>query len=168
MLARQKRSIAFRVEPDQRADMRILAIASGGGHWVQLRRLRPAFEGLDVAFISVDPAYADDVPGRRFYAVRDVSRWDRWGFVVLVLQLARVLLIERPHAIVTTGSAPGMIALALGKVLVRARTLWIDSIANCETMSASGLRARRFADVWLTQWPQLSVAGGPDCWGAVL
>ena len=63
---------------------------------------------------------------------------------------------ERPDAVVTTGSAPGMICLALAKVLTRARTMWIDSIANCERLSSSGKRARFFADVWLTQWPELS------------
>ena len=34
-------------------------------------------------------------------------------------------------------------------------------------MSASGLRARRFADLWLAQWTRLAAAGGPDCWEAV-
>ena len=42
---------------------RVLAVASGGGHWVQLLRLRPAFEGCDVTYACVRPAYADDVPG---------------------------------------------------------------------------------------------------------
>jgi len=147
---------------------KILAIASGGGHWVQMRRLYPAFDGLDVVFISVKAAYAEDVPNHRFYAVRDVSRWDKWGFIVLIARLAAILAWERPQIVITTGSAPGLIALALAKTLLRARTIWIDSIANCEQMSSSGLRARRFADVWLTQWPQLRGQHGPDHWGAVL
>jgi hypothetical protein len=46
--------------------------------------------------------------------------------------------------------------------------VWIDSIANAERMSSSGLQARRFAHVWLTQWPALAVAGGPSYWGEVL
>ena len=29
---------------------RVLAISSGGGHWIQLLRLRPAFAGADVHF----------------------------------------------------------------------------------------------------------------------
>jgi hypothetical protein len=61
-----------------------------------------------------------------------------------------------------------MITLALAKCLLRSKTMWIDSIANCEQMSLSGLRARRFCDVWLTQWPHLQKTGGPDFWGAVL
>ncbi len=147
---------------------KVLAIASGGGHWIQLRRLAPVFEGLDVAYVSVLPGYAADVPGHRFYAVQAATRWDRWKLVVLVVQLARILLKERPHVVVTTGSAPGIIALTLAKTLLRAKTIWIDSIANCERMSSSGLQARRVADVWLTQWPELQVKGGPQYWGSVL
>ena len=98
----------------------------------------------------------------------DVTRWDRLKLIALAFQLTRVLLLERPRVVVTTGSGPGMIALALAKILLRSKTIWIDSIANCERMSSSGLQARRVADVWLTQWPQLQTKDGPEYWGAVL
>lgn len=147
---------------------KILAVASGGGHWLEMRRLYPVFEGLDVAFVSVHPNYAEQVPGHRFYAVRDVTRWDRWGLVIVTAQFLKILWAERPDVVITTGSAPGLFALALAKLLLRARTVWIDSIANCEALSWSGIRARHFADVWLTQWPQLQGERGPTYWGAVL
>ena len=146
----------------------ILAIASGGGHWVELQRLKPAFDGLDVVYASIYPEYANDVPGHRFYSFRDVSRWDRFGFVVLAFQLLRILLIERPKIVITTGSLPCCIALVLAKYLVGARTMWIDSIANVQQLSTSGKLAGKIADVWLTQWPALAKDGGPQFWGAVL
>ncbi len=149
-------------------ELKVLAVASGGGHWVQLQRLRPAFDGFDVAFVGVSALYADDVHGHRYHIIRDVTRWDKLGLVVLLMQLLVVLLRERPSVVITTGSAPGLLTLVLAKWLFRARTIWIDSIANCERMSASGMRARRFADVWLTQWPHLAAPGGPDHVGAVM
>ena len=33
---------------------KILAIASGGGHWIQLLRLRPAFSGADVTLRALN------------------------------------------------------------------------------------------------------------------
>lgn len=143
-------------------------MASGGGHWIQLQRLRPAFAEFDVAFVSVYSDYAEDVAGHRFYKVADITRMSLSRLFVLVPQLIRILLIERPAVVVTTGSAPGLVCIALAKTLFGIRTLWIDSIANCERMSTSGSQARRFADEWLTQWPQLSGPQGPDYWGAVL
>jgi VanZ family protein len=163
-----RRKLDATLEPRSPHRKRVLVVASGGGHWIQMRRLQPAFDGLNVAFASVYPAYAEEVSGHRFYTVRDVTRWDRWGLLVLVTQLVTILMRERPHVVLTTGSAPGMITLALAKLLLRSKTIWIDSIANCEQMSFSGAQARRFSDAWLTQWPQLQRAGGPDYWGAVL
>ncbi len=147
---------------------KILAIASGGGHWLELCRLRPAFAGLDVAFVSVHSNYAGQVQGHRFYVVRDVSRRDWWALVVLIPQLTRIVLKERPDVVITTGSFPALFALALAKSMLRAKTIWIDSIANVEKLSSSGALACYVADVCLTQWPALKTDRGPAYWGAVL
>lgn len=146
----------------------VLAIASGGGHWVQLRRLCPAFDGLDVAFASVYPDYADDVAPYRFYSFPDVSRFSKHKLPFLMLRIMAILLKERPRTVVTTGSFPGLVTLVLAKTFFRSKTIWIDSIANCEQLSTSGQRARQFADIYLTQWPHLVKEGGPQHWGAVL
>jgi len=151
-----------------RKHKRVLAIASAGGHWVQLRRLGPAFDDFDVAFASVFGSYSQDVPGKRFYSFDDVSRFHKSRTLRVAFQLFRILLKERPDVVITTGSAPGLMTLAMAKLLFRSKTIWIDSIANCEMLSSSGQRARRFADVWLTQWPHLAQPDGPKYLGAVL
>lgn len=145
---------------------RILAVASSGGHWAQLRRLRPAFAGHDVAYLTTDAGHRDDVAPARFYAVRDVNRSSRLALALSVLRVAWVVLRERPDVIVSTGAAPGYLAIRCGR-LVRARTVWIDSVANVEELSLSGRMASARADLCLTQWPHL--AGGPVGYeGAVL
>ncbi len=147
---------------------RVLVVASGGGHWVEMRRLFPALEGLDVAYVTIHPGYAIDVPGSRFYVMPDMTRRNPGVLFLLVPRLASILMKERPDVVITTGAAPGLVGLVLARLLTRARTVWIDSIANCERMSTSGVEARRFADVWLTQWPTLAAPGGPSYWGEVL
>jgi UDP-N-acetylglucosamine:LPS N-acetylglucosamine transferase len=146
---------------------KILAVASGGGHWVQLLRLRPAFDGHRMVYVTVQASYAAQVPGERFYSVQDATRWSRWDLLKMVCQVAWIVLRERPDVVVTTGAAPGVVALRLGKLL-GAKTIWLDSIANVEHMSMSGERVRRFADLWLTQWPHLGGEQGPSYHGSVL
>ncbi len=146
---------------------KILAVASGGGHWTQMMRLKKAFEGHDVVFVGVKEIYRSDVDPHRFYAVPDVSRLHKWSLPFSVGKLAFILLKEKPDVLITTGSAPGMLALRLGKKL-GARTVWIDSIANAEEMSLSGRKAGKFADLWLTQWPHLAETDGPTFLGSVL
>lgn len=149
---------------------RVVAIASGGGHWVQLMRLRPALDGLDVVYVSMDKSSAADVPGHRYHTIRDASRRNKAAFLVVAAQLLLILLRERPKVVITTGSAPALVSLILAKRLLGARTIWIDSIANAERLSTSGEKAGDVADLWLTQWPELTKREGrqPEHWGAVL
>jgi UDP-N-acetylglucosamine:LPS N-acetylglucosamine transferase len=146
---------------------RVLLVASGGGHWVQLLRLLPAFDGCDTSFVCVREDYKVDVPGHRFFAVNDATRWNKFGLVLLALRVFSVVLRVRPDVLVSTGAAPGYFALRLGKLL-GAKTVWIDSIANVEHLSMTGTLVRKYADRWLTQWPHLAGAGGPEYEGAVL
>jgi hypothetical protein len=148
---------------------RILAVASGGGHWVQLLRLRPAFEGCRVAYVTVRASYSADVgEGARFHVVNDATRWDKLGLAKMCLRLLWIILRERPGVIVSTGAAPGYFAIRFGRLL-GARTVWLDSIANVEEMSMTGQLVRRHADLWLTQWPHLAEnPDGPRCLGSVL
>lgn len=75
-------------------------------------------------------------------------------FILLILQMLWLVLKFRPDVVITTGAAPGLVALQIGK-LFGARTVWIDSLANAEKISLSGKLAERYADLWLTQWPHL-------------
>ena len=146
---------------------RVLAVSSGGGHWVQLLRLRPAFEGYDVVFVTVSPEYRSQVAGCRFHSVRDATRWNRLGLILQALQIAWLLVTVRPRVVVSTGAAPGYFALRLGKWL-GVRTIWVDSIANVERLSMAGQMAGPYADLWLTQWDHLARPGGPHFMGSVL
>lgn len=146
---------------------KVLAIASGGGHWVQLMRLRPALEGMEVVYCSVHKGYAEQVPGSRFWLVNDVSRKNPFGALRLAFQLLRVLFAERPDVLVTTGSFPALVAIALARPM-GIRSLWIDSIANCEQLSSSGAAAARIADRCVSQWPDVATRSGVKYWGSVL
>lgn len=146
---------------------RVVAISSGGGHWVQLLRLRPALAGCRVTYVTVDRAYAADVPGERFGTIVDATRWDKLQLIRMAVQIAWLLVRMRPDAIVSTGAAPGYFALRLGKLL-GARTIWLDSVANVEQLSMTGRLVGRFADLWLTQWPHLARPAGPRFLGGTL
>lgn len=146
---------------------RLLAVASGGGHWIELLRLRPAFADWDVAYVSMFENYTSAVPGARYYTVPDASRFDMLAFGKVMIKAIAIMLRERPHAIVTTGSAPMLAFLLLGR-LMGVKSLWIDSIAQAEEMSTSGKLAKRLANTAIAQWPAVAEAEGIECWGAVL
>lgn len=147
--------------------MRILAVSSGGGHWIELLRLRPALDGHDVDFVTVQRSYSADVTGSGFHVVRDATQWDLVGLALLALQMLVLVIRIRPDTVVSTGAAPGYFAIRFGKLL-RARTIWIDSLANVDEVSRAGRLARRYTDLWLTQWPNLATEDGPEYAGQIL
>jgi hypothetical protein len=146
---------------------KLLAVSSGGGHWIQLRRIVPAFEGFDVAYVTVVDAYRSQVAGHRFHRVNDATRWNKLGLMKLALHIAWIILMERPAVVVSTGALPGYFAVLFGR-WSGARTVWLDSMANVDEMSMSGAQVGRYADLWLTQWPHLAKTVGPYYGGSVL
>ena len=150
-----------------RRPRKLVAVASGGGHWVQLLRLAPAFAGCKVVYVTVHQSYRAQVQGHIFYAIPDATRWGKVKLIRVLLRLAWIMLKEKPEVIISTGAAPGYFALRLGRFL-GAKTIWIDSIANAEELSLSGLKIGRYADLWLTQWPHLARSEGPHYAGSIL
>ena len=146
---------------------KVLAVASSGGHWIQLRRDIPAFADSEVVYVTVIESYRSQVPENRFYSVNDATRWNKLGLIRLALRVGWIIVKERPSVVISTGAAPGYFAILLGRWF-GAKTIWIDSMANIEDLSMSGSRVGRYADLWLTQWPHLAKAEGPHYGGSVL
>jgi UDP-N-acetylglucosamine:LPS N-acetylglucosamine transferase len=146
---------------------RVLAIASGGGHWQQLMLMRPGFAHEDVLYLTTLPGLPEQFEAAPFKIVPDCNRNEKLSIVKCALTLLGVMIRRRPHVVISTGALPGVIALALGRLL-GARTIWVDSVANAEEMSMSGKLAKRFAHLWLSQWEHVAKEAGADYAGAVL
>ena len=146
---------------------KILAVASPGGHWTQLLRLRPAFAGHDVVFATTLADSRGEVPEYRFRLLPDANRNSRWRLLALIVVTFLVVLRERPDVVISTGAAPGYFAIRFAHYL-GARTLWLESIANPEEPSLSTKLVRPYADLMLTQWPHMAQPEGPFYRGSVL
>jgi UDP-N-acetylglucosamine:LPS N-acetylglucosamine transferase len=146
---------------------KVLAVASSGGHWIQLLRLNPAFRDIPVAYVTTDPDLKCMVGQSTFYVVSGANRHHKIRMFFLALQIAWVFLRERPTIVITTGAAPGYIAIRVGRFF-GAKTVWVDSIANSDELSLSGRLASKYGDVVLTQWSHLAQPGCVEYRGAVI
>jgi hypothetical protein len=146
---------------------RVLAVASAGGHWQQLLMLRPAFEGCAVHYVTTLPCMAEYAGALPVTIVPDCHRRAPLGVLRSGLALRRVVRGFGPAVVISTGALPGVLALFWGRK-AGARTVWIDSAANSEEMSASGRMARNLSDLWLSQWEEVARRAGADFAGAVL
>ena len=147
---------------------KVLFVSSSGGHWIQLRRLRPAFQGWGRDYACTNPGYRSTIDAdERFFSVPEATRWNKLRLVHQALTVLWILLRARPEVVVSTGASPGFFAMLFGRLLGR-KTIWVDSMANVDELSLSGQMAHRFADLWLTQWQHLARPEGPKYVGSLI
>jgi UDP-N-acetylglucosamine:LPS N-acetylglucosamine transferase len=135
--------------------MKILAIASAGGHWVQLLRLIPAFEGKKLIFLSTKESFKQTVPDYEFHHVTDASRANKIKLIVMSIEILKKIRTIKPDIIISTGAAPGLLGIVIGRIY-GIKTIWVDSIANVDKISLSAKISRFFANRVYTQWSDLA------------
>jgi UDP-N-acetylglucosamine:LPS N-acetylglucosamine transferase len=133
---------------------KVLAIASGGGHWKQLMLLRDAFINCDVLYVTTIEGLPEQSGIKKFTYVKDSNQNDKLAVLYSMLQLFFIFLKTRPNVVITTGASPGVLAIALGR-LFGSKTIWVDSIANSEKLSMGGNISRKISHKIVTQWQHL-------------
>lgn len=146
---------------------KILCISSGGGHWAELIRIRPAFKGFKVIYSSTHPGYEKDISGATYFTINDTNRNQVAGMIITFIQVLWIMIRIWPKIVISTGALPGLIGIMVAKLLGR-RTIWLDSIANFDELSMSGKWAKKFSDLYLTQWEHLAKDNGPFYYGKVI
>lgn len=146
---------------------KILAVASAGGHWQQLQRVRHAFDGDEVFFVTTLRGLPDDFGALPAAIIPDCNQNTPRAALRCFAAVCRIVLRERPDVIVTTGALPGLIALVAGR-LVGAKGVWIDSVANAECLSTSGRLARHVAHLRLSQWEHVAREAQVEYAGSIL
>ncbi|WP_076418116.1 hypothetical protein [Colwellia sp. UCD-KL20] len=145
---------------------KILAVASNGGHLVQLLRLFPAFSEHDVHLISTSEDGPDETYNE-YYSVTDSNFEQKFKLIKTAFETFIIYIKVRPDVVISTGAAPGFFCLLYASIF-RKKAIWIDSIANTEKLSMAGGVALKLTKHCYTQWPELAKEDGPLYLGAVI
>ncbi len=135
---------------------KICLAASAGGHLSQLLMLSPVWQGRQVTCVSTGPMVRRKLETLgTTYIVGECNRQHPIKTLKVMVKCLKIVLKERPGVILSTGAAVGFLMCFWGK-LSGAKVIWMDSIANAEKLSMSGRMIRPFADVILSQWPDVA------------
>lgn len=147
----------------------VLMVCSGGGHWIQMKRLLPAFDGIKISAATVDLACLSNAGVQFDYKIKipDFNRSDPASALTFVFKSLWVIKKIKPTHVISTGAAPGVVMLAAAR-LSGAKVIWVDSIANTKKLSMSGRIACLFAHRVLTQWRHLDGLHGAKYMGRVI
>lgn len=134
----------------------ILGVSSGGGHLVQLMAIESNTKYYFSHIITTVDSPESDKPEDKFFKVIDCNVYQPLKLFLCFFQLLRIIYQLRPSCIISTGAAPGGLALILGKFF-RCKTIWVDSIANTKKASLTGRLVKPFSDVWISQWEPVAI-----------
>jgi UDP-N-acetylglucosamine:LPS N-acetylglucosamine transferase len=135
--------------------MKILAVASGGGHWKELMLLKSVFNNNSVKYVTTLDGLPQEENIDNFNIIMESNKTKKFALIVSFFQMLKVYLLFRPNVVITTGASVGVFAVVLGNMF-NAKTIWVDSIANANKLSLSGELAQKVADITLTQWEHLA------------
>jgi UDP-N-acetylglucosamine:LPS N-acetylglucosamine transferase len=134
---------------------KLLFVASPGGHLVQLGLIAECFEDVERVIVSTYKEKPAFLHGDNYLRVEDFSRDNPHLAFKVLIQCFRILRLELPDLVVTTGAAPGLIMVIVSRFL-RVRCIWVDSIANSKSLSLSGKIASRLGVSVISQWKEVS------------
>lgn len=125
---------------------KVLGVCSFGGHAAELNYCIAKSRAL---LVKVSTA------GNCDYLIENFSRANIWKIFKVLVQLWRIIDIESPDIVVSTGAAPGVVAIVIAR-LRGIKTIWIDSIATRSKISLSGRLVKLFCREFYVQWPNLA------------
>lgn len=140
----------------------VMLAASFGGHWKQLMVIESLLndEQRRFSLVSTSLATPPEVGDADYYRIPDCNAGERIRALRCLGHSLGLMLRLRPDLLITTGALPGLL-LAVAAKVTGSRVIWVDSVANAESLSASGRMASRFVDLCCTQWEHLADTHSP-------
>ncbi len=141
--------------------MKVLFIASTGGHLSELMQLKPMFNDYDYHLITEKTkttADLKDVFGDKLdyllFGTKDhlFSYIFKFGFNIFKSLILFIKL--RPKFIITTGTHTAVPICFIGK-LFGSKIIYIETFANIETKTLAGRILYPIADLFIVQWESM-------------
>ena len=148
---------------------RIMAMASTGGHFIQLKCIMKQIlevSDVDITYVRTKIS-ADDMPqDQHEQLIADFSRDNWWRGISTFFVVIKLVRKIQPSHVISTGAMPGLVTMLVARLLGK-KAIWVDSIANTRRLSASGRFAKHIAHLTLTQWENV-VQPGVEFQGRVI
>lgn len=144
-------------------------LTSSGGHLTEAMAVTEAFEGHDLFLIVHDLPTLKGIQiseVRRIYQLKVIMGYTSLMAVFLtacvnVFELIRIFWIERPSILFSTGAEIAIPAFYVGKILFRARLIYLETLTRVKNLSLTGKVLYPIVDLFLVQWPELLEKVGP-------
>ena len=138
-------------------DKKICLVSSHGGHFKELLNAIGEAKTTFADYYWVTHRTSntqEKLSNIRHYFVIDPVT-SKLKFMLNLLQSFWIILRERPQVIISTGAGIAIFTILLGKFLLKAKVIYIESAANVTSPSKTGKFIYRYSDLFLIQWEDL-------------
>lgn len=132
--------------------MNIALVCSHGGHLTELNFLMDAFDDHDTFYITYDSIRTRDLNESK-YLIKSIDT-SPWQMLKAFHRIGRIMLRERPDAVVSTGSEIAIPAFIWARIL-GTEAIYIESWCRTQTLSTTAKVVYPLSDLFLVQWPEL-------------
>jgi UDP-N-acetylglucosamine:LPS N-acetylglucosamine transferase len=133
--------------------MRVLLVCSPGGHLQQMLALKPAWEGAERAWVTLEgPDVGYLLADEEVTIAHGPTNRSVTNLVRNLVLSWRVLRRRRPDAIISTGAALAVPFFVFGRLL-GVRCVYVESVTRTEALSLSGRLVYPLASRFFVQWP---------------
>ena len=138
--------------------MKKLCFASStGGHFEQLMMLKPLMQNYESIIITEKSQYSVENKEIKTYYLNQLNRKEKifvFKMILNSLKTIKILIIENPDIIISTG-ALSTVPLCLLSKLLRKKIIFIESFAKINSPTLTGKLVYRFADQFYVQWEEM-------------
>jgi len=149
-----KRAGFERKSAEESRNLKLCLACSIGGHFTQMLELKDVYEKYEHFFVTNPGKQTISILKNKKKYFMPQRKGKKMNFLKQFLLSLKILLIEKPDVIITTGSGDMFWICVLAK-LFRKRVIYIESFARVTSPSKFGKVAYKFADLFIYQWRNL-------------
>lgn len=143
----------MRNKPAVQKAPRILMVSSSGGHFEELRMLKPLETDYHLVWVTERTDY--NSPADHFLMQTGLRDWAfPFKMAINTLHSLLIWLKEKPEAVITTGTMVAL-PLCLFAKLLRKKVVFIESFARIYDGTRTGKFMYKIADLFIYQWETL-------------
>ncbi len=133
--------------------MKICIVSSCGGHLTEVRCLKSAYNSYEHFYVLNERvALLADMKDRTYFITH--SERD-WKFFLNLWEAFKILRIEKPNAILSTGAGPAVPFAIVARYWFGMRVIFVETITRMEKPSVSGRIMYLLAHDFYYQWRSL-------------
>lgn len=134
----------------KRKTPKLCLVSSSGGHWEQLKKLKPLTEKYDGFFVTEKTQF--EAEAKYFMSQTDLK--DKLMVFKMILNSLRALAIwikERPDFVITTGTIVAY-PFYLLSILTRKKFVFIETFGRADMPTVAGKMMEKHSDLFIVQW----------------